>query len=197
MAAGFVLPASVRRSNKNSLNSLSCNELRLPLRRLVEASMRFCLSGYCSHRGARRGAKIVMRFASCLAMIAAVTSAPSAQDASAPLRLELNRLEPQGESCRTYLLIDNRKGKAVKALKIDLFALDTEGVAQRRIAIELGPFPANKTLIKLFDFNLACQRFGRVLLNGVLTCEDESGASEDCLSRIETASKVAAVSFDK
>jgi hypothetical protein len=152
--------------------------------------MKLCRSEFFARRGS-----VVAGFALCLAMTGA---AAAAQGAATPLRLELNRLEPQGESCRVYLLIGNRKGKVVKALKVDLFALDTEGVAQRRVAIELGPVPADKTLIKLFDFsNLECSRFGSVLLNGVLACEGEAGPAEDCLSRIETVSKVGSVSFDK
>ena len=58
--------------------------------------------------------------------------------------------------------------------------------------------PPRKTLIKLFDFpGLNCSRFGRVLLNDVLTCEGTTASREDCLSAIETASKIDAISFVK
>lgn len=116
----------------------------------------------------------------------------------APLRLELNRLEGVAENCRAYLLVDNAGGGSLRSLKLDLFALDTEGVAAKRIAVELGRVPAKKTLIRLFDFpGLACARVGRVLLNDVLSCEAADGPRENCINVIETSSKAGQVAFVK
>jgi hypothetical protein len=114
------------------------------------------------------------------------------------VRIELNRLEAAGESCRAYFLIDNRQGQGWRSLKLDLFALDTDGVAAKRLAVEVGPVPEKKTLIKLFDFpGLGCPRFGRILLNDVMACEGSTASREECLTAIETASKVAEVPFAK
>jgi hypothetical protein len=116
----------------------------------------------------------------------------------APIRIELNRLEAQGENCRTYLLIDNAKGDALRSLKLDIFALDTDGVAAKRIAVEVGPVPEKKRLIKLFDLaGLSCPRVGSILPNDVLACEGAQGPQEGCLSRIETLSKAGPVTFVK
>ena len=117
-----------------------------------------------------------------------------AQETRAPvLKLELNRLEPAGDACRTYLLVDNSRGPALKSLKVDLFAFDTEGVAQKRLAVELGPVQDRKTMVRLFDFPaLACPKIGRVLLNDVLACEGGEASRENCLERIETESKASA-----
>jgi hypothetical protein len=110
----------------------------------------------------------------------------------------LNKIEVVGENCRTYFLINNQRGDSWRSLKLDLFALDPEGVAAKRLAVEIGPVPSRKTLIKLFDFpGLSCSRFGRVLLNDVLTCEGAASSREECLSAIETASKIDAISFAK
>ncbi len=139
--------------------------------------------------------------AASLGTFALATGGPAlAQEAAAPqaLRVELNRLESSGENCRAYFLIDNQKGQSWRSLKLDLFALDTDGIAAKRLAVEVGPVPANKTLIKLFDFTgLACPRLGRVLLNDVMACEGSADTREACLSAIETASKVATVPFAK
>jgi hypothetical protein len=137
-------------------------------------------------------------FLLCAAITAIGLGYARAQEGSQPIRLELNRLEPQGDNCRAYLLVDNGRGEAFRSLKVDLFALDSEGVAQRRLAVEVGPLPARKTQIRLFDFaGLACSRFGRVLLNDVIACESASGPHEECLARIETASRVGSVAFAK
>ena len=136
----------------------------------------------------------------CAALPFAAAGPALAQDkAPAPsVRVELNRLEAAGENCRAYFLIDNRKGEGWRSLKLDLFALDTDGVAAKRLAVEVGPVPEKKTLIKLFDFpGLACPRFGSILLNDVMACEGAAGTREACLSAIETASKVADVPFAK
>ncbi|MET0531754.1 MAG: Tat pathway signal protein [Microvirga sp.] len=135
------------------------------------------------------------------AILAALASPALAQDrpqSVAPVRIELNKVEAAGENCQTYFLIDNKNGEAWRSLKLDLFALDTDGVAAKRLAVEVGPVPGRKTLIKLFDFpGLSCRRFGRVLLNDVVACEGALSSREECLSAIETASKVESVPFAK
>ncbi|GJE71839.1 Tat pathway signal protein [Methylorubrum podarium] len=147
-----------------------------------------------------------------VAVLTASISGAAAQDASPaakpdvkseaksdapPLKIELNRLEPAGDACRTYMLVDNGRGPALKSLKVDLFAFDTEGVAQKRLAVELGPVQEKKTVVRLFDFaGLACPKIGRLLLNDVLACEGGDATRESCLERIETTSKTSAA-FDR
>lgn len=137
----------------------------------------------------------------CLALLLPFSGTALAQEspaASGSLRIELNKIEASGENCRTYFLIDNQKGESWRLLKLDLFALDADGVAAKRLAVEVGPVPGRKTLIKLFDFpGLSCTRFGRVLLNDVLACDGVVSSREECLSGIDTASRVGAVSFVK
>ena len=134
-----------------------------------------------------------------LAIALTVVGASAQEGASkgAPLKVELNRLEPAGEACRTYMLVDNGRGPALKSLKVDLFAFDTEGVAQKRLAVELGPVQEKKTVVRLFDFaGLACPKIGRILLNDVLACEGGEASRESCLERIEPATKTSAA-FDR
>ncbi|MBZ6076987.1 Tat pathway signal protein [Microvirga puerhi] len=114
------------------------------------------------------------------------------------IRIELNKVENVGENCRTYFKVDNRNGGSWNSLKLDLFALDTNGVAAKRMALEIGPVPERKTLIKLFDFPaLSCDHLGQVLLNDVLACNGRAGSREECLAAIDTTSKVATVPFAK
>ncbi|MEE7456363.1 Tat pathway signal protein [Methylorubrum populi] len=125
------------------------------------------------------------------------TQSDTVKSGAPPLKIELNRLEPAGEACRTYMLVDNSRGTALKSLKVDLFAFDTEGVAQKRLAVELGPVQEKKTVVRLFDFpGLACPKVGRLLLNDVLACEGGDATRETCLERIEPATKTSAA-FDR
>jgi len=142
--------------------------------------------------------RLVLELAACLAITTAAGVGSAWAQEAAPIRLELNRLEPQGESCRAYLLIENPSADAYRSLKLDLFAFDTDGVIAKRVALEAGPLPAKKTSVKLFDFaGLSCERFSRVLLNDVIACEAGEGARSDCLSLVETRSKLTRVGFVK
>ena len=140
---------------------------------------------------------IVLAVASATTGALAQESAGKDPAKGAPLKIELNRLEPAGEACRTYMLVDNGRGPALKSLKVDLFAFDTEGVAQKRLAVELGPVQEKKTVVRLLDFaGLSCPKVGRILLNDVLACEGTEASRETCLERIETATKTQAA-FDR
>jgi hypothetical protein len=148
----------------------------------------------------RRIGRIALDTAACLALSALLVVSALAQDVAAektPLKLQLNKLEAAGEACRVTLVVDNSKGTALKSYKVDLFAFDPEGVAQKRVAVELGPLPARKTTVKIFDFpGIACGKVGRVLLNDVLACDGGDAAREACLERTETESK-AGPAFDR
>ena len=142
----------------------------------------------------------VASFVACLLCVAAHTGEARSQEtaASNTIRLELNRLESQGENCRAYLLIENPSNSSYRSLKLDLFAFDTDGVIAKRVALEAGPVLAKKTSVKLFDFaGLACDRFSRVLLNDVIACEAGESARTDCLATLQTGSKLARVDFVK
>lgn len=117
-------------------------------------------------------------------------------DKGAPIKLQLNKAETAGDACRITMLVDNSRGGALKSYKVDLFAFDTEGVAQKRVAVEFGPIPPRKMTVKIFDFaGIPCAKIGRVLLNDVLACEGDT-TRESCLERTETETK-ATIPFDR
>lgn len=126
----------------------------------------------------------------------AAAGAPAA--APAPIRLELNKLEPtSGGACRVYFLIENGKGPSLRSLKLDLFVLDDKGVVGKRMAVEAAPIASGKTMVKLFDVaGVECGSFGRVLLNDVISCTAADGTALSCLDQIDVSSK-ADVPFGK
>ena len=112
-----------------------------------------------------------------------------------PVSLQLNKLEPDGGSCRAYLVVENGSDSAFESLQLDLVMFDGEGIVAKRLAVETAPLPAGKTSVKVFGISgLACGDIGRVLLNGVLACEDQGGERDDCLRQLATDS-VAGVPF--
>lgn len=111
----------------------------------------------------------------------------SAQATESIVRIELNKLEPQGDACRAYLVLENGTDHAFASLKLDLVMFDIDGVVAKRLAVETAPLPAGKTSLKVFDMNsLACERVDRLLLNTVMKCADRSGGRENCLASIVT-----------
>jgi hypothetical protein len=118
--------------------------------------------------------------------------------ASGQIRLELNRLEDQGSSCRAYLVIANPTEQSYSGFKLDLVVFDRSGTIIRRLALELAPLRAAKTTVKVFDIaDTGCGTIGSMLVNDVLDCRDSGGNESDCVQRVSTSSKLAAVSLSK
>ncbi|KMO09905.1 hypothetical protein [Methylobacterium platani] len=127
---------------------------------------------------------------------AAVTPAAVTQGTGAPLRVELNKLETAGETCKAVMMVENGKGGPIRSLRLDLYAFDPDGVVQKRSVVELGPVPARKTALRQFEISpTACNQVGRVLLNDVTACEGQDLTRETCLERIEPSSAKGAAPF--
>lgn len=129
-------------------------------------------------------------------LLTLLLAAPAA--ANEPIRLELNRLEPVGKGCRVYLVVANPDPAPLKSLKLDLVLFGTDGVIDRRLALEAGPLRAGKTSVKLFDLaDYPCESLGSVLVNDILACEaDGVGAPGDCFDRLALSTR-ASVGFVK
>jgi hypothetical protein len=63
---------------------------------------------------------------------------PAAAVAGA-IAIELNKLEPQKDSCRAYIVVTNNSATAYQVLKLDLVLFQPDGVIGRRFALDLGP----------------------------------------------------------
>lgn len=124
------------------------------------------------HRPVRLAASVVC---------ACALLSPAAAMADTAVSVELNKLEPNGEACRAYLLVKNDTDAAFETLKLDLVLFDTDGVVARRLAVETAPLPTGKTSLKVFDIaGQPCGGIGRILLNGILACRDSTGKRTDC-----------------
>ncbi len=113
------------------------------------------------------------------------------------MSVELNKLEPSGEACRAYLVVKNDAGAVFETLKLDLVMFDTDGVVAKRLAVETAPLPAGKNSLKVFDVaDQPCDGIGRVLLNDVLACRNNTGERKDCLGLVRPTAR-GAVPFIK
>ena len=118
---------------------------------------------------------------------------PAGAEAGA-LTIELNKLEPQKESCRAYVVVTNNSSTVYQVLKLDLVLFQPDGVIGRRFALDLGPLKAQKRSVKLFDIDTTCDQVGSFLINDVLECSGESGAVPNCLADMTATSLIKAQS---
>lgn len=126
------------------------------------------------------------------ALIAAIfmLASSSALAQAGGIEVELNKLEPVEGACRAYLVTQNLADTRFDAVQLDVVMFDNDGIVGRRLAVQVGPMPKNKTSIKVFDIkNLECQDIGQMLLNDVIECRDASGARDDCLSLISVSQR--------
>lgn len=126
-----------------------------------------------------------------LVVLSAVLAPPAAAEPS--VGVELNKLEPQGDACRAYVVLENRTDAAFDSFEMDLVLFDGDDIVARRLAIELAPLRTQKESLKVFDIQgLACPDIGRVLVNDVVSCSDETGPRTDCLELLAPSSRAAA-----
>ena len=105
------------------------------------------------------------------------------------LTVELNKLEPQGNGCRAYVVVQNDSAKQFQTVKLDLVLFQQDGVIGRRFAIDLAPIKPQKRTVKLFDLDgLACDRIGSLLINDVVECKTAEGPLDDCLAGLTVKS---------
>jgi hypothetical protein len=124
-----------------------------------------------------------------LALTAASVAAAAAED-TPRVGLELNKLEPVEGACRAYMVFRNQTDHDFEGFKLDLVMFDPDGIISGRLAVQAAPLAADKTVVRLFDIQgLACDQIDRVLMNGVLACDTESGETPNCQAMAEPSSK--------
>ena len=105
--------------------------------------------------------------------------------------MELNKAEAVEGACRIYLLVQNRGEEAYDTLTLELVSFGREGVVGQRLAVELAPVRARKTMVKLFDLpgGGECEATSRLLVNDVSACTVAGQAVPDCLERLRISAR--------
>lgn len=119
----------------------------------------------------------------------AFAAAPAA--AAETLTLDLNKLEAKDGACRVTMVVTNGHAARAETLKADLVVFGADGVVARRLAVDLGPVAASKTIVKIFDVPaLGCEAIGSVLLNDMPACHFAGdGAPAACLEAATLTSR--------
>jgi hypothetical protein len=146
--------------------------------------------------GLRPTFKLHGRFVRIVALAMMFFLTPALGAEAAGLTIELNKLEPQKDSCWAYVVVTNNSSTAYQALKLDLVLFQPDGVIGRRFALDLGPLKAQKRSVKLFDLDTPCDQVGSLLINDVLECNGETGSIPNCLADL-TATSLAKAKLTK
>jgi hypothetical protein len=129
----------------------------------------------------------------CLPLLALPGAAAAADPA---IGIELNKLEAVETGCRLWIVIANPTKEPLAKLVVELVSFDAQGVIGQRVAIDLAPVRAQKTVVRPFDLpGEGCAGVARLLLNDAPECAPVP-AGGDCLERLTPSSR-AGVAFLK
>jgi hypothetical protein len=118
------------------------------------------------------------------------TASAWAEPAAESLAIELNKLEPNGQACRAYLVLKNAGDRQFDSLKLDLVMFDRDGIVAKRLAVQAAPLPAGKTSLKVFDIEERdCAEIGSILLNDIMACEPLPEGEGGCLALVAASSR--------
>lgn len=117
----------------------------------------------------------------------------------APIKLELNRLEARDGACRVWVVANNPEKEGLDPVKLDVVLFGRDGVAGRRLAVDIGPLPPGRTVVRLFDVAAQpCDGIAQLLMNDVLACGGtETAMRNACADRLAPTSRVPGVTFEK
>ncbi len=106
------------------------------------------------------------------------------------ISVELNKLDPQNNGCRAYLVVNNKSQTHFKKMNLDLVLFRPDGIIGRRFAVDLAPIRPKKRAVKIFDLDgVACDQVGSFLINDILECSEEGGGTRDnCLAQLSVSS---------
>lgn len=110
--------------------------------------------------------------------------------AESPVALEINRVEDVAAGCRVYFVTANGLDAPLDPFTLDIVAFDRDGVVATRLAVDLAPVPAGKTMVRLFDVaGPACDGLSALLLNDVVACAAGGLEGRACLDAIAVSSR--------
>ena len=141
-----------------------------------------------------------------IAICALWTAAAAAQEKPAPataqvepkIEIELNKLEPSDKGCQLSFVVNNAGADEFASVKLDLVVFQPDGVIGSQLPLDLtGLRPSARTVKKFVFKGPACDRYGSVMINGVMDCKTATAAVERCLEGITVKSLVPNVPLTK
>jgi hypothetical protein len=139
------------------------------------------------------GAAVAALLLACVALPWSGRGAFAAGDGT--IQLELNKAESAQGKCRVSFVVENKGDTAIDTLKLDLAVFATDGGVRQRLAVDMGPVHAAKTMVKTFVLEDDCDQTGSILVNDVMACSP--GDPSACLDHLVLSSRLPKIRFYK
>ena len=119
---------------------------------------------------------------------ALVLCLPSQEATAQSLRLELNRVDQQGEACRFDWRITNGSAANIEELTVEFVLFDRQGVNIARMPVPFGALLPDKSYLRSFVLRpFECAPVGELLVNDVTSCV--AAGDIDCLAAMDVSSR--------
>ena len=127
----------------------------------------------------------------CLASVAA-TSATAQDQIDGKIAVELNSAQSGDNACTLSFLVTSGMASDVSKLVFEAVLFDADGQVNRLTLFDFAAVPQARPRVRQFALpGQTCDGLGRVLLNGVNTCEGDGLTPAACETGLITRSRTA------
>ncbi|WP_417258954.1 hypothetical protein [Celeribacter sp.] len=131
-----------------------------------------------------------MRLPVVLGLILASGQASLAQDPSATLALELNTATPTETGCSLTFVAQSTLPDDVDALVLETVLFDTSGQVSLMTMLDFSALPSGRSRVRQFALpNAPCDQIGKLLFNGVQTCDGAQASPASCDAALTVSSR--------
>lgn len=131
------------------------------------------------------------RCVTLLAIIWGVSVQADETDLSDKIAIELNTVAEGQDSCTLTFLVTNGHTVDIEQLVYETVLFDSNGAVDRLTLFDFGTLPVARPRVRQFAVSdLACRDLGRVLFNGLHTCEAQGLDKAVCAAGLVPSSRV-------
>ena len=111
-------------------------------------------------------------------------------DLTGKVAIELNTVSEGENSCTLTFMVTNGHSVDIDKLVFETVLFDAAGAVDRLTLFDFGALPVGRPRVRQFAVpNLACSGLGRVLFNGVHTCEATGLEARTCADGLVPTSR--------
>lgn len=129
------------------------------------------------------------RLCAAFALATFVAFPAHAQDRPS-LKIELNALSDEKDSCRATFLLTNGMPEEISKASFEFAFFNKSGSVERLTAFNFGRLQKGRTVVRQFDIpGGPCGSYSRLLVNAVKSCDGVTGEVDACEAALTTANK--------
>ena len=128
-----------------------------------------------------------------LVALATIASGAAAQesDLTGKIAIELNTTSESDTACTLTFMVTNGHEMAIDQLVYETVLFDASGQVDRLTLFDFGALPVGRPRVRQFAVpDVTCDGLGRVLFNGLHTCDAEGLEAGTCAAGLVPTSRV-------